>query len=194
MSMLYSFKPAKDRILQPLTRRLLAAGVTPNLVTASGLFLSATAGVAALAGHIYVGIALFLAGACLDALDGSLARSCGLSTDFGRYFDSFSDRGSELLFVTGAVAGGAPMLAFAVVAGSFVLLAARVYNHRKGMGSDAAIFGRPERLGLLIPVLLAPAPYAGVLFLLAGFLCLVSSVQIVASCYRKDKITGSLPE
>ncbi len=96
MSMLYTFKPMKDRVLQPVSRLLLAAGVTPNMVTACGLLLSAAAGVVALTGHLYVGIALFLAGACLDAFDGSFARACGLTSEFGRYFDSFSDRCSEL--------------------------------------------------------------------------------------------------
>ena len=78
MSMLYTFKPMKDRVLQPVSRLLLAIGVTPNMVTACGLLLSAAAGVAALTGHLYAGIALFLAGACLDAFDGSFARACGL--------------------------------------------------------------------------------------------------------------------
>lgn len=181
MSMLYAFKPMKDRVLLPLARVLLAAGVTPNMVTACGLFLSAVAGVAALTGHLYMGIALFLAGALLDALDGSLARACGLTSEFGRYFDSFSDRCSELVFVAGAVAGGVPASAFAVVAGSFVLMASRVYNHKKGMNSDAALFGRPERLTILILGLLVPAPYNTVLFVIACALCLVSTVQILTS-------------
>jgi CDP-diacylglycerol---glycerol-3-phosphate 3-phosphatidyltransferase len=187
MSMLYTFKPMKDSVLQPLSRLLLAAGITPNMVTAGGLILSAAAGLAALTGHLYAGIALFLAGACLDAFDGSFARACGLTSEFGRYFDSISDRCSELLFVAGAVAGGVPASALAVVAGSFVLLASRVYNHRKGLNSDAAMFGRPERLAILILGLLAPAPYNIVLFAIACALCLVSTVQILSSgTGRKD--------
>ena len=194
MSMLYAFKPMKDRVLRPVASVLLAAGITPNMVTACGLLLSVMAGVAALTGHLYAGIALFLAGAFLDAVDGSLARACGLTSEFGRYFDSFSDRCSELVFVAGAVAGGVHASAFAVVAGSFVLMASRVYNHRKGLTSDAALFGRPERLALLIAGLLAPAPYNVVLFLLAGFLCLVSTVQVLASGHRANKNAVSLPE
>ena len=194
MSLLYALKPDKDALLRPACRLLRAAGATPNMVTAGGLLLSAAAGVAALTGHLYAGIALFLAGACLDAVDGSFARFYGLPTEFGRYFDSFSDRCSELLFVTGAVAGGAPISAGAVVAGSFVLLAARVYNHRKGLNSDAAFFGRPERLALLIAGLLVPAPYGTYLFLLAGFLCLVSAARALASGYRDDRQEGRVPE
>jgi CDP-diacylglycerol--glycerol-3-phosphate 3-phosphatidyltransferase len=62
MSMLYAYKPRKDRALRSVSRALLAIGVTPNMVTASGLLLSAAAGVAAMSGHLYAGIALFLAG------------------------------------------------------------------------------------------------------------------------------------
>jgi CDP-diacylglycerol---glycerol-3-phosphate 3-phosphatidyltransferase len=181
MSMLYAFKPVKDRVLRPVAKVLQAAGFTPNMVTACGLLISAVAGIAAFTGHLYLGIALFLGGALLDAVDGALARNYGLTSEFGRYFDSFSDRCAELFFVAGAVAGGVPASAFAVVAGSFVLLASRVYNHRKGLSSDAALFGRPERLAVLILGLLAPAPYNTVLFAIGCALCLVSTVQVMIS-------------
>ena len=181
MSMLYAFKPQKDRLLRPVCAALRAAGVTPNVVTAAGVLLSAAAGLLALSGHLYAGILVFLAGAGLDALDGSLARTCGLGSEFGRYFDSVADRASELLFIGGAIAGGAPLTAFAVVAGSLILLASRIYNHRKGVTSDAAMFGRPERLAFLILGLLSPRPYSTALFIVAGLMCLISSVQALAS-------------
>lgn len=181
VSLLYAFKPMKDRVLRPMARVLLSAGVTPNMITACGLLFSVAAGFAAMNGHLSMGIALFLAGAFLDAVDGALARASGLASEFGRYFDSFSDRCSELVFVAGAVAGGVPASALAVVAGSFVLLASRVFNHRKGLNSDAALFGRPERLAVLVLGLLAPAPYNTVLFAIGCTLCLVSAVLVMTS-------------
>jgi phosphatidylglycerophosphate synthase len=189
MSMLYAFKPDKDRFLEPASRMLGAAGLTPNMVTAAGMLLSAGAGMLALSGYLYAGIVVFLAGACLDALDGSLARATGRSSEFGRYFDSLADRTSELVFVLGAVAGGAPASALIVVAGSLLLLASRIYNHRKGLDSNAAMFGRPERLALLIAGLLVPYPYSTALFVIASLLCLFSSAQVLASgirCGRKS--------
>lgn len=181
MSMLYAYKPQKDRALRSVSRALMSMGITPNMVTVSGFLLSAAAGVAAMTGHLYAGIALFLAGACLDAFDGSFARACGLTSEFGRYFDSFCDRGSEFVFIAGAVAGGLPLSAFAVVAGSFILLVSRIYNHRKGLNSDAAMFGRPERLTLLILGMLSPSPYGMIIFIANGMLCLVSTAQVLAS-------------
>jgi phosphatidylglycerophosphate synthase len=196
MSMLYAYKPQKDRALRSVSRALMSMGITPNMVTASGFLLSVAAGAAAMTGHLYAGIALFLAGACLDAFDGSFARACGLTSEFGRYFDSFCDRGSELVFIAGTVAGGVPLSAFAVVAGSFMLLAARIYNHRKGLNSDAAMFGRPERIGLLILGMLSPAPYSTIMFIANGMLCLVSTAQVLASGMgpgkRDEKVPGEI--
>jgi phosphatidylglycerophosphate synthase len=187
MSMLYAYKPQKDRALRSVSLVLRSAGITPNMVTAAGLLLSVAAGLLAASGHLYAGIVLFLVGACLDAFDGSFARACGLSTEFGRYFDSACDRLSELAFVAGAFAGGAPATAFLVIGGSLVLLASRVYNHRKGLDSNAAMFGRPERLALLVTGLLCPAPLDTVLFVVAGLLGLVSSAQALASGHRHEK-------
>ena len=184
--MLYAFKPRKDQALCSASHILLAAGITPNMVTAAGLLLSVIAGLLAASGHLYAGILVFMIGACLDAVDGSFARACGLTSEFGRYFDSTCDRLSELLFIAGAVIGGVSPFAFAVIAGSLLLMASRVYNHRKGLDSNAAMFGRPERLALLIVGLLAPAPYNTALFLVAGLLCLISSGQILVSSMRRN--------
>ena len=186
MSLLYVFKPHKDRVLGPVSGILHRAGVTPNMVTSAGLLLSVIAGLFAASGQLYAGIAVFLAGACMDTLDGSLARTGGKSTEFGRYFDSVCDRLSELAFVAGAVLGGAPVTAFIVLGGSYTLLASRIYNHRKGLNSNAAMFGRPERLGLLIAGLLAPAPYNLGFFTTAGLLCVISAVMVVGSGLKEN--------
>jgi phosphatidylglycerophosphate synthase len=192
MSMLYTLKPQKDRLLRRFSSALLAMRVTPNMVTAAGLLISLMAGLLAMSGHLYTGIAVFIIGACLDAVDGSFARACGLSSEFGRYFDSACDRLSELVFIMGAVAGGVPVSAFMVIAGSFLLMASRVYNHRKGLNSNAAMFGRPERITLLVAGLLSPDPYNTVLFMVAGFLCLVSSAQALASGMGRKHAEGNL--
>ncbi len=184
MSMLYALKPQKDLLLRRASSPLLAIGATPNMVTAAGLLACTTAGILAASGHMFAGIAFFIAGACLDAVDGSFARACGLTSEFGRYFDSICDRLSEMVFIAGAVIGGIPPTALIVVAGSVLLLASRVYNHRRGLNSNAAMFGRPERLALLLIGLLCPAPLNTILFIMAGILCLVSSFQALASGVR----------
>ena len=187
MSWLYEFKPQKDRALRSVSHLLMAVGVTPNMITATGLLVSIIAGLFAMSGHLYVGIAIFLFGAGLDAVDGSFARACGLTSEFGRYFDSICDRLSELAFITGAVLGGVSLFALIVIAGSMLLLASRIYNHSRGLSSNAAMFSRPERISLLIVGLLVPYPYNTVIFILTGFLSIVSSAQVLTSSIHTRK-------
>ncbi|MEN6517838.1 MAG: CDP-alcohol phosphatidyltransferase family protein [Methanospirillum sp.] len=187
MSLLDKFKPHKDRDLHLICRMLLSAGITPNVVTAFGLLVSVLAGVVAGSGHLYAGIVIFLMGAGLDVVDGSLARNAGLCTEFGRYFDSICDRLSEAVFIAGAVIGGVPSITFMVVAGSVLLLASRVVNHQKGLDSDAAMFGRPERLTLLVAGLLSPSPINAILVVTNTLLSLVSSYQVLASGAKAEK-------
>jgi len=56
MSMLYAYKPLKDEVLRSASRRLLTAGVTPNMVTASGVLISLIAGLLAFGAIVYGGV------------------------------------------------------------------------------------------------------------------------------------------
>jgi phosphatidylglycerophosphate synthase len=180
MSLLYRFKPQKDSYVRPFVMQLRDAGVTANEVTALGLCLALGAGVLAYYDHLYAGLVLFVASASCDALDGSLARAARKSTAFGLYFDGVADRLAELFFIIGAVAGkDVPPSAFIVVAGAFLLLAARAYGHIRGWGTSSTTFGRPERLALLITGILCPDPINTLLFVASGVCCVFSSVQIL---------------
>jgi phosphatidylglycerophosphate synthase len=181
MSLLYRFKPHKDTVLVSVATRLDRAGVTPNQITALGLCLAFSSGLAALRGHLYAGITLFAVAAFCDVLDGSVARGANRATEFGLYFDGISDRFSELFFVAGVVLGaGVPPSAFFVIGGAFMLLFARVYARTHGRGTVSTTFGRPERLALLIAGILCPAPLNTVLFVAAALCSVISSAQILA--------------
>lgn len=194
MSLFYRYKPEKDRALLPLVSVLAKVGVTPNQVTVAGLIISLVAAGFAALGHLYAGIALFFLGACLDALDGSLARVTGNSTDRGRYLDSVCDRSSELAFIAGAVVGGSPPLALLVVAGSLALLLARTMVHSKGLRSDVARFSRPERLAFIIIGLLAPFPINVGIFLMAGALSSISALHVLRVSKKAAKDAHGLKQ
>jgi phosphatidylglycerophosphate synthase len=146
MSLLYRFKPQKDRSLRSVTTHLDGARVTANEVTALGLCLALGAGRLAYYGHLYTGLILFAAGVVCDALDGSFARISTMGTEFGLYFDGVADRFSELFFVSDAVLGAHVLsFAFVLVGGGFALLLARIYGHARQWGAVSTTFGRPER-------------------------------------------------
>ena len=86
-------RAAVSRALDPLGRRLAAAGVTPNAITVVG-----TVGVVvgALAfftrGWWFTGTMVIWAFVMLDVLDGAVARAGGRVTAFGGVLDSTCDR------------------------------------------------------------------------------------------------------
>jgi CDP-diacylglycerol--glycerol-3-phosphate 3-phosphatidyltransferase len=181
MSLLYQLKPMKDKGLRPLLSFLQRSGVTPNMVTILGTSLSLLAGLGAALGHLNIGIALFIASACLDALDGSLARFSDNCTEFGRFFDSVCDRVSETAFIGGAVIGGSPSAMLLIALGSMVLLVTRIGLHLKGNNSNSAWFSRPERLAIIIIGLLFPTPYSTLIFTIGSMFCIISSAHVALS-------------
>lgn len=148
-------RPVVGKIADPLVNRLLAWGVTPDAVTATG-----TLGVVA-AALVFFPRGSFLAGTLVitvfvltDTLDGALARKRGISGPFGGWLDSTCDRVAD-----GAIFGGL-LLWYAgqgdddvlLAVTLFVLLCTQVISYEKaraeglGLTCNVGIAERPERL------------------------------------------------
>ncbi len=89
--------------------RLLGTRITPNALTATGVSLCLVAAVLVPFENrdkllfYWLGAGIFVVGSVLDILDGALARAGGLTTPFGAFLDSTTDRVGEG-FVLGAIA------------------------------------------------------------------------------------------
>jgi phosphatidylinositol phosphate synthase len=172
--------PKLERAKQAYTdeaRRLAAqsmaqleeARVTPDALTVSGVGLCIAGSVAVWFEYVgwglfWVGAALFVVGSVLDILDGALARSRGIGSPFGAFLDSTVDRVGEG-FMIGAI-GLVLMrhdqmwgvgLAFAAVAGSFLVSYARARAEALGLRGDVGLGSRAERV-VVITTGLALAP------------------------------------
>lgn len=152
-------RPVVGRIADPLVNRLLAWGVTPNAVTATG-----TLGVTAAAlgffprGSFLTGTLIISFFVLTDTLDGAMARKRGTSSRFGAWLDSTCDRLAD-----GAIFGGL-LLWFAgdgddlvlVALTLFVLVATQLVSYMKaraegiGLTCDVGIAERPERLIIVL--------------------------------------------
>jgi phosphatidylinositol phosphate synthase len=157
-------KAGMSRVLDPVARALLRAGVSPDAVTLVG-----TAGVVVaavgLATRGYLLIATFVITACAltDLVDGAMARARGTSSRFGALLDSTMDRIAD-----GAVFGSlAYWLAVtdehsnlvhprpALVATLICLVAGQIVSYVKaraeglGLSADVGIAERFERLVIL---------------------------------------------
>ncbi|TMK33160.1 MAG: CDP-alcohol phosphatidyltransferase family protein [Actinobacteria bacterium] len=150
--------------------------VTPNALTTAGVSLCLAASVVVFFENrnewlfYWVGAALFVIGSILDILDGALARAGGKTTPFGAFLDSTTDRVSE-----GVVLGAIALvfarhhdlvgvgLAFAAVAGSFLVSYTRARAEALGLRGDIGIGSRAERV-VVITVGLVFAPWGALVW------------------------------
>ncbi|MHC4128970.1 MAG: CDP-alcohol phosphatidyltransferase family protein [Planctomycetota bacterium] len=163
-----------------LVRGLAAVGIGPTAVTWMALIASLAAAACFVpgAGHAgpwvtdgsvaaswwpLAGAGLMLLSACLDGLDGALARAVGRQSEFGAVLDSTLDRVAELAVLVGcavhfAVAGNVTYVALSLLAfgggTSISYVKARVENY--GVPCRVGYWQRGERL-----VVFAAAAAAG---------------------------------
>src|SRR5207244_2883829 len=127
----------------------------------------------------WLGASVFVVGSVLDILDGALARTSGKGTPFGAFLDSTTDRVSE-----GVVLGAIALvfarhrdlvgvgLAFAAVAGSFLVSYTRARAEALGLRGDVGIGSRAERV-VVITAGLVLAPLS--IWLLVAAISLLSA-------------------
>ena len=149
--------------------QLEEAKVTPDALTISGVGLCIAGSVAVFFeylgwGFYWLGAVLFVVGSILDILDGALARSRGIGSPFGAFLDSTVDRVGEGFMI--ASIGLVIMrhdqmwvvaLAFAAVAGSFLVSYARARAEALGLKGDVGLGSRAERVVVITTgLVLAP--------------------------------------
>jgi CDP-diacylglycerol---glycerol-3-phosphate 3-phosphatidyltransferase len=146
------------RIAAQSMTQLEHSNVTPDALTMSGVGLCIVGSAAVFFeyagwGLYWIGAALFVVGSVLDILDGALARSRGAGSPFGAFLDSTVDRIGEG-FMLGAIGlvfmrhdqMWAVALAFAAVAGSFLVSYARARAEALGLKGDVGLGSRAERV------------------------------------------------
>jgi CDP-diacylglycerol--glycerol-3-phosphate 3-phosphatidyltransferase len=164
--------------------------VTPNALTVSGVTLCIVGSVLVWFEYrgellfFWVGAIVFLVGSILDILDGALARAGGKTTPFGGFLDSTTDRVGEG-FMLGAIAlvfarhdlDWAIALAFASLAGSFLVSYTRAKAENLGMKGAIGIGGRAERVVVIVGGLVF-APWGGLQWAIL-FLTVLTWVTVV---------------
>ncbi|MEU6022792.1 phosphatidylinositol phosphate synthase [Micromonospora sp. NPDC047134] len=176
-----SVRAGMTRVVEPIARRLLRAGVSPNAVTVAGTVgvLVGALGFGA-RGHLVAGALIVTVFALTDMLDGTMARMSGGSTRFGAFLDSSMDRVADSA-VFGAVAfylagqgdraGTAAALICLAAGGLVSYVKARAEG--LGMSGNVGIAERTERLlivgvGGLLAELVHPVALPIALWLLAA--------------------------
>src|SRR5215217_2014182 len=155
-------------VLDPLGGFFNRLGLTPNAMTLLGLLGNSVGAYYLAIGNMLTGGILVLLMTPIDALDGTMARLRGESSDFGAFVDSVSDRYSELIIYGGLLyhflnlgeaLGG--LLVFGAAAGS--VLVSYVKARAEGLGYEAKVglLTRVERYLVLAPSLVFNQLYIG---------------------------------
>ena len=183
-------------IFTPLARLLLAAHVTPNMVTVTGTLVTIAVAVSTLPrgylwqGALALGVVLFC-----DSIDGVLARMSGTSSPFGAFLDSTMDRlGDGAVFaslVAFAVFTMEPSTTrtVAIIAGLIAIVGAATVPYARARAESVGVIakvGIAERTDRLIVALLGAALYgwgAPAFFFAAG-LCWVAFASLVTVIQR----------
>jgi CDP-diacylglycerol--glycerol-3-phosphate 3-phosphatidyltransferase len=200
-------KDASVRLMGPIVRVLIRAGVPPNVVTTVGTLIVVAAGVAFGFGEIRLGAALLLFAGLFDVLDGQIARQGGTATTFGAFWDSTLDRigeaaifaGLAIYFERGGVPAGRQTLALglALTALTMSLLVSYTRARAEGLGLDCrvGIAARVERVVLLgVPTLLfGPGRDGALLFWIVAILALATAITVVQRVLHVRRIAGSAP-
>ncbi|MFV2013156.1 MULTISPECIES: phosphatidylinositol phosphate synthase [unclassified Micromonospora] len=152
-----SVRAGITRVIEPVARGLLGAGISPNAVTVAGTIgvLVGAIGFGA-RGHLITGLVIVTLSALTDVLDGTMARLRGGSSTFGAFLDSSMDRiadgaifGSVAYWfaVSGNRAGAVAALICLVAGGIVSYVKARAEG--LGMTCNVGVAERAERLILV---------------------------------------------
>ena len=200
------------KIINPVVKGLIKMGVTPNVITTTGLVLNIVAAALFIyAGYLareesffYVGLGggVVLFAGLFDMLDGRVARMGNKVSRFGAFYDSVLDRYSELftlfglfffLVLQGYVAWA--IVAFVALIGSIMGSYVRARAEGLGLECKVGLMQRPERvvltsLGALFCGIFGDCTAFDPILILAlplaliALLANVTAFVRVAHCYR----------
>jgi CDP-diacylglycerol---glycerol-3-phosphate 3-phosphatidyltransferase len=144
------------RLINPLVGAVARTGVTPNMLTITGVVLNGVVGLIIALGYLQLGGVLLIFTSAFDLLDGALAKYTGKASKFGAFLDSTLDRYSESLVFLGllwySLQNGLTndvMLIYIVIVGSLMVSYTRARAEGLGLDCRVGLLGRPERIAVL---------------------------------------------
>jgi CDP-diacylglycerol--glycerol-3-phosphate 3-phosphatidyltransferase len=147
-------------------------GLSPNVVTISGLLGNIIASVLLAQGFIQIGGVIVLLVGFTDAFDGAMARARGTINPFGAFLDSVMDRYSEMFLFGGLLINYlnkadyySILLVYLAAIGSFLVSYTRARGQSLGIDVKSGILTRLERFLILSLSLLFNLPYIGILII-----------------------------
>ena len=187
-----------DRVMRPVGQVFGKTRIHPNAITVIGLLVQITVAWLIVDGRLLAaGLVATLAG-LVDTLDGAVAKARGMTSRFGAFLDSSTDRASDaLIFLPIAWLYGVDpdiaergdewvaLLAMGTLVFSFMVSYVKARAEGLGFDCNVGIAERAERLILVIAGLILDLVPLMLGILLA--LSIVTLVQRMVHVYRQSR-------
>jgi len=167
------FRKTVDKSTEPIGRALQRAGVTADMLTATGLLSATGAGIAIAVGMFPLAIGLLILTGAHDLFDGAVAKAAGTVSVRGAFFDSVTDRIADALLLGGVAwylvshgGGHIVLLPFAILAAAMLVSYERAKAESLGIPAKGGLMERAERMILLGIALLSATILVPVLWAL----------------------------
>lgn len=156
-------------VLDPMGAFFNRLGIYPNTMTVLGLAGNIVGAVLLALGHMTIGGIIVLVMGVIDTLDGTMARLRGMSSEFGAFVDSVTDRYSELVIFGGLLyffvvkEDWLSVLAiYTATSGAVLVSYVRARAASLGMDTKVGFLSRFERYLVLAPALIFNIPMVGI--------------------------------
>ena len=191
-----------DKAMAPVGRVLARSRISPNTITVLGVVIQGVVAYFILEGALAVAGLVAIAAALFDVFDGAVAKARGMTSRFGAFLDSTTDRLSDALYFIPlawlyAVDPDIPArdepwvaaLALATLVLSFLVSYVKARAEGLGFDCNVGIAERAERVIILVAGLVLNAvPIALGVLAVASF---VTIVQRIAHVYRQARAASS---
>lgn len=109
--------------------------------------------------HYLVALVLFILASLTDMVDGKIARSRNLITDFGKFLDPLADKmlttAAFLGFIQLGIGKGIVWITFIVLIREFLITSLRLVSAGKGTVIAANIWGKAKTVSQMVAIILA---------------------------------------
>ncbi|MDI9642603.1 MAG: CDP-alcohol phosphatidyltransferase family protein [Archaeoglobaceae archaeon] len=185
--MLSKFKLEVTEKLAPVGR-FIGKMLTPNQITFIGLILGLFAFISIFYGIILLGAIFVLLSGVFDLLDGLVARTQRMATNFGGFLDSVFDRYVDVLIFIALGLYGIDWLIVAIaMSGALLVSYTRARAEKFLEKCDVGIAERGERMIILFIAMVSGYIYWGLLFI--AVLSHLTAVQRIIYTYQRSKLS-----
>ena len=167
------FRAGLDQTTAPVGRKLVAMGISADVLTGSGLVFACATGWFIAMGYHAVAIVMLTLTGFHDMLDGAVAKASHRASQRGSFFDSVVDRVSDAVLLGGVAYwitahhhGQLVLLPFAILTTTFMISYQRSKAESLGLSAKGGLMERAERMILLGVGLLSSAIFIPVLWLM----------------------------